>query len=290
MTATPIAVVIPNRNGQGLVARAVGAAFSAGADEVVVVDDGSTDNSAAEAADAGATLMISPGRGFSAAVNAGVAATSGPLVLILNGDCFLEPDALAALRSAIEGDERIGICGASMVDVDGTPAKSCGALISLSAALNSALTGRGGRPPMPSGRGVQRVPFVPLACALVRRDDLARVGGLDDGYIFYFEDHDLCWQLTRLGRGPAVCWDARATHVGGASTSRRDPQGWFRQYHASRARYLRKRYPLGWLAYAAVWPPLAVLHAVRWLARGGAEGRLWARAYVAAAVAGLGRP
>jgi GT2 family glycosyltransferase len=289
VTGTPIAVVIPNRNGRELVGRSVEAALAAGADEVVVVDDASSDDSPAEAASAGARVLTSPGRGFSAAVNFGIASTSGPLVLILNGDCFLEPDALDALRSALEGDEGIGICGASMVDVDGTPAKSCGALISLGTALNSALTGRGGRAPAAAGHGVQRVPFVPLACALLRRSDLERVGGLDDGYVFYFEDHDLCWQLTRIGRGPAVCWDARATHVGGASTSRRDPQGWFRQYHASRARYMRKRYPVGWLVYALVWPPLALLRAARWLARGGAEGRSWAKAYVAAGFAGLGR-
>jgi N-acetylglucosaminyl-diphospho-decaprenol L-rhamnosyltransferase len=283
-----VAVVIPNYNGVGLVGRCVVAAREAGAAEIVVVDDASTDDSLAEAEAAGARVLVSPGTGFSAAVNAGVAATSARFVLPLNSDCFVDGSALDALSAALEQDESIGICGANMTDVDGSPAKSYGALISLANALNAGVTGRGGRAPDAAARGVQRVAFVPLACALLRRSDWERVDGLDDGYVFYFEDHDLCWRLTQLGRGPAICWDAHAIHIGGASSSDRDPQRWFRQYHESRARYLRKRYPRGWFIYALLWPPLAFAHAARRLARGGPDGRSWAAAYAAAATAGLG--
>jgi GT2 family glycosyltransferase len=283
---TQVAVVIPNRDGRDVVGASVAAAFAAGAADVVVVDDGSVDGSPAEAWAAGARVLPSPGRGFSAAVNAGAAATSEPFLLLLNSDCFLEPDALRALRAALTEDPDLALCGASLLEADGSPAKSCGALVSLGSALLTPF-GRGARGAAPAEHGVQRVPFVPLPCVLARRADWDAVGGLDDGYVFYFEDYDLCWRLGERGRGIAVCWEARATHVGGASSSARDPQRWFTQYHASRARYLRKRYGPAFVVYALLWPPLALLHALRWRIRGGEAARRWASAYVAAATAGL---
>ena len=54
---------------------------------------------------------------------------------------------------------------------------------------------------------------MPLACALVRRSAYDAVGGLDERYVFYFEDYDLCWRLAAarpaarrpLGRGRRPC-------------------------------------------------------------------------------------
>jgi N-acetylglucosaminyl-diphospho-decaprenol L-rhamnosyltransferase len=133
---------------------------------------------------------------------------------------------------------------------------------------------------------VLAVEHLPLACALARRRAWEDVGGLDERYGFYFEDYDLGWRLARHGWTLAVCADATAEHVGGASSSRRNPQAWFGRYNESRGRYLRKRYPRGWLVYAVVWLPAALLRALTWLPRG-TEGRAWARAYAAAAFRGL---
>jgi GT2 family glycosyltransferase len=220
-------------------------------------------------------------------VNTGAAESSAPYVLLLNSDCFVEPTAIHALAAALDADPALALCGAHLVNADGSPAKSCGELVSLANALAAGVRSRGGGAAAETA-GVQRVPFVPLACALVRRSDWDAVGGLDERYRFYFEDYDLSWELGRRGRGVGVCWDASALHVGGGSSSANDPQRWFAQYHESRARYLRKRYPRAWLVYAAAWPPIALLRAGVWLARGGTESRRWARAYVAAATAGLG--
>ena len=96
-----VSVVIPNKNGADMVGKCVDAAFASGAGEVVVVDDGSSDGSPTEATAAGAMLLRSPGRGFAAAVNAGVRATTGDVLLILNSDCFLEQDALERLTGAL---------------------------------------------------------------------------------------------------------------------------------------------------------------------------------------------
>jgi GT2 family glycosyltransferase len=285
---TDVAVVIPNHNGRAFIERCIEAARAGGAADIVVADDASSDDSPTLARAAGARVVAAHGRGFAAAVNTGAAASTAPYLLLLNSDCFVDPGAIKALAAALDEDDAIALCGAHLVNSDGSPAKSGGALVSLASSLAGPVSARSGG--LVRGTGVQRVPFVPLACALVRRSDWVSVGGLDERYRFYFEDYDLSWELGVRGRAVAVCWSAQVLHVGGGSSSAHEPQRWFTQYHESRARYLRKRYPVGWLVYAAVWPPLALLHAARWLLRGGAESRRWARAYAAAAVAGLGRP
>jgi hypothetical protein len=289
VTAADVSVVVPNKDGAGLVGRCVTAALAAGVAEVVVVDDGSTDASREEAAAAGARVLQSPGRGFSAAVNHGVTASTGEFALVLNSDCFLENDAAGLLARALEEDPRLGLCGAALDEADGRPSRSHGRLLTLALALRQ--TVGAGSPPVPRrrGAGVERVPFIPLACALARRNAWDEIGGLDERYPFYFEDHDVCWRLQAAGWHVGVCWDAHALHVGGGSSARRDPQRWFRQYHESRALYLRKRYPRLWPLYAAAWVPSAYAHAAVWRLRRSPDARAWARAYVSSAWAGLGR-
>lgn len=71
-------------------------------DQIVVVDTGSTDQTATIAADAGAVLVHSPWQDdFAQARNASLAAATGDYVLILDADERLAPGAGAALRAAI---------------------------------------------------------------------------------------------------------------------------------------------------------------------------------------------
>jgi len=257
-----VAAVIPNLNGAGFVGTCVEAARRAGVDEVVVVDDGSSDASPAEAEAAGARVVRSRGRGFATAVAAGFAETAQPYVLVLNSDCFVDEDAVRRLADALDSERELALVGAGLRTPDGAPAKSHGVLVELSGAIRALLTGHSGRRIARLDSGVQHCEFVPLACVLARRAAWDSVGGIDTGYVFYFEDYDLCWRVGRAGWRIAVCWDAGAVHVGGASSSA-DGQPWLRQYYASLARYLRKRYPASWIAFPAVWLPYAVVQTVR---------------------------
>ena len=257
-----MAAVIPNLNGAGFVGRCVEAALRAGVDDVVVVDDGSTDVSPDEAEAADARVLRSPGRGFAAAVAAGFAATDDPYVLVLNSDCFLDENAVSLLAGALDSDGRLALVGAGMRTTEGAPAKSHGVLLGLDEAVRALVTGSTGRSIERLEAGLQHCEFVPLACGLTRRSAWDSVGGIDTGYVFYFEDYDLCWRLGSAGWQIAVDWDAGAVHVGGAS-SQTNEQPWLRQYYASLARYLRKRYPTSWVAFPAVWLPYAAVQSVR---------------------------
>jgi len=282
---TGTSVVVPNRDGTGLVARCVEAARAAGADEVVVVDDGSTDDSPAEAVAAGARVLPAQGRGFSAAVNTGVRETTGENVLVLNSDCFLERDALRELGGALAAEPSLGAVGAGLVEPDGGPSRSHGRLLTPLLAVRADLGIK--QPPPPHGTaGTETVSFLPLACVLVRRGAWEAIGGLDESFPFYYEDHDFCLRLTRSGRRLAVRWDARAVHVGGGSSTKKDPQRWLPPFYESRARYLGKHFGLQARLHRVLWSAIALLMSASWVVRRAPDARRWARAYARAATAG----
>ncbi len=83
-----VSVVIPALNEAGAIGGVVGGLRAAGAwREILVVDDGSTDATAADAEAAGARVLRHPYRkGNGAAVKTGIRAATGEYVLILDGD------------------------------------------------------------------------------------------------------------------------------------------------------------------------------------------------------------
>ncbi len=68
----------------------------------IVVDNGSTDNSAQIAADLGATVVAAPRRGFGEACHAGLIAASGDLVCFMDADASLDPSELPRLVARLE--------------------------------------------------------------------------------------------------------------------------------------------------------------------------------------------
>lgn len=83
-----------------------------GLDEVVAVDDGSTDDSWDVLVDAAHRLPLHPLRhahplGRSAASNAGADAATGDLLIFLDGDTLAGPGMLAAHRAAHDGEDRL---------------------------------------------------------------------------------------------------------------------------------------------------------------------------------------
>lgn len=81
-----ISVVIPALNEEATVGMVVARAFQAGVNEVVVVDNGSTDRTAEVAAANGARVVSEPRRGYGAACLAGSLAARGDLLVFMDAD------------------------------------------------------------------------------------------------------------------------------------------------------------------------------------------------------------
>ena len=91
--------------------------------EVVVVDDGSTDSTpeVLERYRGRATILLKPNGGQASAINAGFDASTGAVVMFLDGDDTLDPDALSAIVAAWRpGTVRVS-CPLRVVDPGGAP-------------------------------------------------------------------------------------------------------------------------------------------------------------------------
>ena len=180
--------------------------------EAVVVDNASTDgsgNAVAEFAPRARLLRNERNVGFARAVNQGLAATSGPLVLIMNPDCRLMTGAFAALKGEMATSERCAITGPRILDPDGSvqgnargdPDMFTG-LFGRTTLLRRALPGLAisrrnvvSDAAVLKGKASVKVDWLSGACMLARRDALHAVHGFDERYFLYWEDADLCRRL-----------------------------------------------------------------------------------------------
>jgi GT2 family glycosyltransferase len=285
-----VSAVIPHRNSGPLLERCVDALLAArGVDEIVVADEASSDDSLTRVTtDPRLKIVESKRRGFAAAMNTAIAAARGDRLLLLNSDAFVRPDTVERLGRRLDENPRLALCGAALVNPDGTRTKTHTYLFTLGRAIADTANLR--QPIAQEGRGIVMAQAVLPTCALARRDALEQIGGFDERFVFYYEDLDVSLRLAQAGWEQAIDWDAEAVHVGGGSTSSGATQRWFAQYHRSRLIYMQKHYPRGWRIYATFWAAKASVHVGTWTARahfkrvrGDVEGealaREWAQAF-----------
>lgn len=220
----PLSIVVPTRDTAELVLACV-ASVERGVEvehELIVVDDGGIDDTAARLAAAHPAVRLlrrESSGGFSVAANAGIATSRGALVLLLNSDAELrEPQALASLVRAFAESPRLGIAGATLLDPDGSPQWSGGRrptarwMFALASGLPSVLPRRA-----PSGHRGGRMDWVTGAALAVRRAVLEEIGLLDEGFAFYGQDLDLCWRAGDAGWQVQLLPEVRVHHHRGAT-------------------------------------------------------------------------
>jgi len=99
MSNNKVTVIIPVYNEAGSIGNIVSEIFSLYPDfEVIVINDGSVDDTATEAENAGATVYSHPYNvGNGAAVKSGIRVASGDIVVFMDGDGQHNPQDIAAL-------------------------------------------------------------------------------------------------------------------------------------------------------------------------------------------------
>lgn len=97
-----ITVIIPALNEAGNIAELVGAVLAQPVDQVIVVDNGSTDETGERAGGAGALVVREDRRGYGYACAAGVAAATGDILVFLDGDFSFLPAELPRLIEPLQ--------------------------------------------------------------------------------------------------------------------------------------------------------------------------------------------
>src|SRR5262245_58202068 len=154
--------------------------------EVIVVDDGSTDDTRAILARFPEVKEIHQANsGLSAARNVGLHAATGEVVAYTDSDCFADPDWLTHLVDQLERTGAAAVGGPNLTPEDGW--------------LAACVAASPGQPThvLESDQVAEHVPGCNMA---FRRDALLTIGGFDPLYRKAGDDVDVCWRLQQSGR------------------------------------------------------------------------------------------
>lgn len=199
--------------------------------EVFVVDNASTDGSAAMVRDAFPQVCLIESKtnlGFGAANNLALESARGRYIVLLNSDAFLSPGALSRAVQHMEATPGCALGGGRLIGRDGSWQPSARMFHSLWRDA-SVLTGLAAR--FPKSRlcgGLDRtwadwsvgceVDWVPGAFSIVRSSALKQVGVFDPAFFLYYEEVDLCVRLKQAGYSIWYWPDVVITHLGGESS------------------------------------------------------------------------
>lgn len=286
----PLWVVVLNwnlpRDTVACVQSVLAAAQGLEAAAILIVDNGSSDDSTAQLRAAfppGATRtpveLLETGKnlGFAGGMNAGAAYAldhGAGSVLFLNNDTEIDPDMLRQLSAVLGADPTTGMTGPLIYYADPSTkiwrvADNEHAWLPFPLRVpDAAVEGQVG--PM-------RVDYITACAMLVRAQVLREVGLFDERYFMYFEDADLCRRVRDAGYTIRYVPQARMWHK--VSLSANKEKGANRYARAwGRVRFHRT-HPHGrlpWLVHGYLWGKVLLQSAVD-LARGESDllGPLW---------------
>lgn len=211
--APTVSLIIVNFNGKDCLPACLESVFaqSRPADEVIVVDNGSTDGCAQRAKSESKhpfkLLELQQNRGFPAACNEGIGASSGDLVAILNNDIQLDPH---WLESLLAYDHPEWDFWASKIVFAFDPDRIDSAGDGMAVVGSAYKMGHGGSTQLHSQA---REVFGPCAAAaLYRRQLLLETAGFDRDFFLIYEDADLNFRARLLGYRCLFVPEARVVH------------------------------------------------------------------------------
>ena len=230
-TLSHVAVCILNWNGRRHLETYLPSVVAHSGDaQVVVIDNGSTDDSRAWVAQAFPTVRwvaLAENLGFAGGYNAGLAQVEAQIYVLLNSDVRVTPGWIPPVLAMME-DEGFVACQPKIRN-DSDPD-----LFEYAGAAGGFLDRDGFA--FCAGRmfevfesdaaqyDANREVFWASGAALFIRSDAYRaVGGLDPDFFAHMEEIDLCWRLKNRGHRIGVCGGSVVFHLGGGTLQKINP-------------------------------------------------------------------
>ena len=206
--AARISVVVPNLNGVALLGPCLAAVTTQTVEDVetIVVDNSSRDGSVAfvrERFPHVRVLELTENRGFSGAMNVGIAAAEAPLVAFLNNDAEPAPTWLEELERCMQRHPRAAAAASKLLRAD-DPGTLDGAGDGLTRTFRPIARGHG-QPDDGNFDHEVEVFGASGTASLWRGDVLHELGGFDERFFAYYEDVDLSFRARLAGW---ECWYA----------------------------------------------------------------------------------
>jgi GT2 family glycosyltransferase len=216
-----------------------------GSYEIVVVDDGSEDQTRAvaerELTGGRGIVIASPvNRGCPHARNLGLEHAKGEIVAFIDADGFATPSWLREVVAAFGTDRTIGGVASTVFFAD-DPLAINGA--------GGTVNRQGWAADLAMSESYERAELAgealyPMGCGMaVRREAIAKVGGFDDRMLNYYDDVDYGVRLWRAGYRVVVAGDAWIDHGFGQSAGESSYKRLLCERH--RMRVVLKHVPLG---------------------------------------------
>lgn len=231
----PIAVIILNWNGEKLLKEFlphVIATTPQGLADIIVVDNGSTDESLRLLADEFPEVEVisyNENYGYAEGYNRAIADTGRPYSVLLNSDAAPCDGWLQPLYDYMEAHPATGAVQPKILSYsDPTRFEYAGAA--------GGFIDRNGYPycrgrlfdTVEEDHGqydeTAQIFWATGACLMVRSELYLRVGGLDKEFFAHMEEIDLCWRILLAGYDIAAIPASRVMHLGGGSLPASNPR------------------------------------------------------------------
>lgn len=215
--------------------------------EVVVVDNGSTDNSVDIVEKDFPWVRVIPlssNSGFAAGNNVGIEGSSSPFIATLNNDTIVDKGWLGALHEAAQTDKTVGMAASKiLLGKEGRELDSAGMLL-----YPDGMTRQRGHGSEDKGQfdRMEEVLFPSACAALYRREMLEEVGYFDADFFSYCEDADLGLRARLAGWKAVLAPGAVVRHLYSGTGGRYSE---FKAYHVERNHFwvLMKVLPLSYI-------------------------------------------
>jgi GT2 family glycosyltransferase len=186
-TRPKVSVVVCSYNGGRTLARCLESLMTLNYPdyEVIVVDDGSTDDTCEIVARFPRVRAIHQmNQGLSVARNVGLQAATGSIIAYTDSDCFVDPDWLGLLVAQLEHSDAAAVGGPNLAPDDGW--------------LAACVSASPGQPThvLESDQVAEHIPGCNMA---FRRAALEALNGFDPQFRKAGDDVDLCWRLQQAG-------------------------------------------------------------------------------------------